>query len=115
MKVILTKQCESLTGSLQRGFGYHIEKRKNGFFTKRSQRAIVPHDGHIRFIFACAELSKTKIHIEDLRLSAEELYDALYEAHYWIAARVVKANADAYVKTTYNATDILNLKITFGL
>ena len=55
MKIILSKQCASLTGSLGRGFGYYIKthQSKNGkprFFSQRSKHQ-VPHDGHLRFIF----------------------------------------------------------------
>ena len=32
MEIILSKQVESITGSLGAGYGYHIQKRKNGFF-----------------------------------------------------------------------------------
>ena len=59
MKVILSPTCKSLTGSLGRGFGYFIVRRKNGFFGVRS-RHNVPPDGHWRFILACAELAKMK-------------------------------------------------------
>ena len=115
MKIFLSPNCKSFIGSLGRGFGYHIEHRKNGFFSKRSQRAAVPHDGHWRFIVACAELAQNKLHIADIKIDRVELYEALYEAHCFQAARQVRANADACTKLIYNAADIINLKITFGL
>ena len=85
MKVILSKQCESLTGSLGRGFGYCIESRrtKNGVlyhYAKRNSKGFVPHDGHWRFIVACTEIAKSKLHITDIKISAGELKKALEEA-----------------------------------
>ena len=57
MEIILSSNCKSLTGSLGRGFGYSIQRRKNRFFTKRDSKGIIPPDGHWRFIVACAELA----------------------------------------------------------
>ncbi len=92
MKVILSEQCLSLTGMLERGLGYHLEHRKNGFFSKRDQRGFVPPDGHWRFIVLC-----------------------LYEAKRFTASEQVRRNYADKCKATYNARDVLNLKTTFGL
>ena len=108
MQIILSKQCESLTGSLGRGFGYHIQKRKNGFYAKRNSNGEIPPDGHLKFILSCANLAQSKLHIADIRVSREELKSALYEAHCFIAMQNLKLE-------TYDARDILNLKHTFGL
>ena len=108
MKIILSKQCESLTGMLNSSLGYHIEHRKNGFFSKRNQRGIVPPDGHWRFILTCAQLAQSKLHIADIRVSREELKQAMYEARIFIAMQHLR-------KDLYDARDILNLKITFSL
>ena len=108
MKIILSQQCESLTGMLNSSLGYHIEHRKNGFFSKRNQRGIVPPDGHWRFILTCAELAQNKLHIADIRVSREELKQAMYEARIFIAMQHLR-------KDRYDARDILNLKITFSL
>ena len=108
MKIILSQQCESLTGMLNSSLGYHIEHRKNGFFSKRNQRGIVPPDGHWRFILACARLAQSKLHIADIRVSREELKQAMYEARIFIAMQHLR-------KDLYDARDILNLKTTFGL
>ena len=108
MKIILSKQCESLTGMLNSSLGYHIEHRKNGFFSKRNQRGIVPADGHWRFILTCAQLAQNKLHIADIRVSREELKQAMYEARIFIAMQHLR-------KDLYDARDILNLKITFSL
>ena len=115
MQIILSNQCESLTGSLRRGRGYHIQKRKHGFFAKRNTKGAVPPNGHLQFIFDCAELTKSRLHMVDIRLTADELADALREASKFVAARKVTDNFVNYTKRTYNAQDILNLKTTFGL
>ncbi len=108
MKIILSKQCESLTGSLGRGFGYHIQKRKNGYFAKRNSKGVIPPDGHWRFILTCAQLAQSKLHIADIRVSREELKQAMYEARIFIAMQHLR-------KATYDARDIINLKTTFSL
>ena len=115
MEIKLSPICESLTGSLGRGFGYHIQRRKNGFFAKRNSKGTVPPDGHWRFILACAELAKMKLHVTDIEIHWMELSGALYEAGKFTAKRQVSSNGMAGVKLTYNAADIINLKITFGL
>ena len=93
---------------LNSSLGYHIEHRKNGFFSKRNQRGIVPPDGHWRMILTCAELAQNKLHIADIRVSREELKQAMYEARIFIAMQHLR-------KDLYDARDILNLKITFSL
>ena len=108
MKLFMSQQCESLTGSLGSGFGYHIEHRKNGFFSKRNQRGIIPPNGHWRFIVTCAVLAQHRLHITDIEVSRNELGTALYEARCFIAMQNLKLDS-------YNARDILNLKTTFGL
>jgi len=115
MELILSKQCVSLSGSLGGGFGYSIRKHKNGYYGYRNAKGYIPKDGHIRFIFACAKLAQAKLYATDIRLHWSELYDALYEAHHWIAADQVRWNGREAKKLTYNARDILNLKTTFGL
>ena len=107
MEIILSKQCESLTGSLGRGFGYFIVRRGKRFFSQRSRQS-VPPDGHWRFILTCAQLAQNKLHIADIRVSREELKQAMYEARIFIAMQHLR-------KDLYDARDILNLKITFSL
>ena len=114
MKVILSPTCKSLTGSLGRGFGYFIVRRKNGFFGVRS-RHNVPPDGHWRFIRTCAELAKNGLHVSDIEIDWMELQTALYEAHHFVASEIIRCNYAYRDKVTYNAADIINLKITFGL
>ena len=107
MEIILSKQCESLTGSLGRGFGYFIVHRGKRFFSQRSRHS-VPPEGHWRFILTCAQLAQNKLHIADIRVSREELKQAMYEARIFIAMQHLR-------KDLYDARDILNLKTTFSL
>ena len=115
MKVLLSSQCLSLTGMLERGLGYHLEHRKNGFFSKRNQKGFVPPDGHWRFIVLCAELAQNGLYISDIEVGWYELHESLKEAHHFIAAQNVRRNGEEALKLTYNARDILNLKTTFSL
>ena len=115
MKIILSKQCESLTGSLGRGFGYHIQKRKNGYFAKRNSKGVVPPDGHWRFILTCAALAQNKLHITDIRVHWIELYDALFEAYLFDASYRVGWDGREKRRIYYDASDIINLKTMFGL
>jgi len=80
MKVILSNQCLSLTGMLERGLGYHLVHRKNGFFARRDSKGFVPPDGHWRFIVLCAELAQNRLYITDIRVSRDEVEEALREA-----------------------------------
>lgn len=115
MKVILSEQCKSLTGSLGRGFGYAIQRRKNGYFAKRNAKGHVPPDGHWRFILTCAQLAHQRLHIVDVQLTWEELHDALREARLFIPARHVLEKYQKGIKSSYNAADIINTKYLFGL
>ena len=115
MKVILSNRCLSLTGMLERGLGYHLQRRKNGFFSKRNTKGFVPSDGHWRFIVLCAELAHNKLYITDIKVNWLELQTALYEAKHFTASEQVRRNYADKCKATYNAADVLNLKITFGL
>ena len=86
MEIILSKQCEALTGSLGKGFGYSIQRRRDHkgryhFYSQRSKWN-VPPDGHLRFIFACANIAQMGLHISDIRVPRKELSDALWEAGY---------------------------------
>lgn len=113
MRIILTEQCKSLTGSLGQGFGYAIVKRKNGFYSQRSNhKEFVPPDGHWRFIVACAELAQNKLHIADIRVAYTEFFDAIKEMG---ALHKIPAfygwNSGAFL----NAREVLKLKDQYGL
>lgn len=107
MRVILTEQCENLTGMLDRSTGYYLRRKGKCYFSQRS-RYHIPKDGHLAFILACAKMAHTGLYISDIRLSREELRDALVEANKWNAIAFLK-------KDFYDARDILNLKTLFGL
>lgn len=110
MEIFLSKHCESLTGSIGQGFGYYIRSTKKGrYFGQRSKHS-VPPDGHWRFIIACAELAQHKLHIDDIRVTNRELFEALREANKPSPAFLNWNNVEIY-----NARDVLNLKTTFGL
>lgn len=109
MKVILSQQCLSLVGTLERGLGYHIEHRKNGFFSKRNQRGHIPSDGHWRFIVLCAEMAQNGLYIKDVRVSGYELKAALNEAAFIASALRVD------VDNEFNAAEVLQFKTTLGL
>jgi len=108
MEIILSERCKSLTGNLGCGFGYHIQRRKNGFFAKRNSKGEIPPDGHWRFILACAQLAQKGLQIADIRVSRDEVKNALYEARCFIAMQNLR-------KDFYDARDIINLKTTFSL
>lgn len=114
MEIILSERCKSLTGNLGSGFGYFIVKRKGRFYSVRSKHN-VPPDGHWRFILACAELAKIGLHISDVKVGWTELYSALYEAHNFVASEEVRRNYSKKGKAVYDARDIINIKIIFGL
>ena len=107
MEIILANTCAELTGTLNKKHGYHIERRKKRFFGARNTRGNVPEDGHWRFIADLAQMAGG-VFVEKIRVQAEEVREALQEAHHWIAAEQLK-------KSMYNAADIRNLKKTFGL
>ena len=115
MVVYLSEQCESLRGSLGNHLGYALQHQRGKFVSKRNSKGTIPPDGHWRFILACAKLAQNKLYATDIQISWTELYDALYEALYFISAGHVKRLAENGVKRTYNATDIINLKHTFSL
>ena len=114
MEIILTKNCMSLTGSLGKGFGYHIKHRKNGFFIERNSNGDVPPDGHWKMICACANLAEMKLHITDIKVSASEVANALYEAKLTTPGYCLWGNPEDYPQE-FNASDILKFKKDFNL
>ena len=114
MEIILSKQCESLTGALGKGFGYFIQRRrgqdgKYHFFSQRSKHPPIPRDGHLRFIFTCAELTQMNLHIADIRVSGYELKAALQEDVLLASALCVD------VDNEYSAAEVLKFKNERGL
>ena len=109
MEVILTQRCKSLTGELGSGFGYHIQRRKNGFFAKRNSKGVVPPDGHWKFIVSCAELAKNGFMLSDIQVNGYELKAALTEACFFASA------LDVDLDNEYNAAQVLQFKNERGL
>ena len=103
MKIILSPECTSLTGALDSYTGFHIERRPNGFFSKRNQRGHVPPDGRWRFIVICAEQCRRGTHIRDISVGCVELITALHEAGLREAALQVN-------RPWYNAEQVLDFK-----
>jgi len=113
MEIILSKQCAAFTGSFGKGFGYFIQRRRsyNGsvrFFSQRSKHPPIPGDGHLRFIFACAELAQMKTHITDIRVSRKELSDALREVRFFDLADYIVSKKKSFLGTLHADSDVLN-------
>ena len=114
MKIILSNNVKSLTGSLGRGFGYHIKHRKNGFFGERNSNGFVPSYGHWLFIATCAELAQIGLHIVDIQVSRNEIADALSEAGENSAREYVLKDGQ-YCPDLFNAQNVLKLRKEFSL
>lgn len=115
MEIFLSKQCESLTGSLGRGFGYVVVKRGNRFFSQRCNNKVsTPPNGHLRFILSCANLAQSKLHINDICVSRDEMMDALWEAGQRDAADYIAANLKDF-PSVFRANDVINLKNMYNL
>ena len=113
MEIILSKQCAALTGSLGKGFGYFIVRRwsrtdvKFRYYSQRSKWD-VPANGHLRFIFACAELAQLKTHITEILVPRSEFEEALREA-----GKTLSGARD--IRHELSAADVLTLKERFDL
>lgn len=111
MEIILSKQCESLTGSLGKGFGYSIQRRRDHkgryhFYSQRSKWN-VPPDGHLKFIFACTELAFLSLYIADIRVPRKELAQALAEAGYKPDSKNILSDND--LPEILSASDIIKI------
>ena len=117
MQIYLTKQCKTLTGSVGRGFGYYIRRFVTRFgavyFHAQRSKHKVPPDGHLRFIFACAEMAQAKLHIEDISVSPSEICAALSEAGK--CKDCPQSECPVKLLRAYSAADIIKLKNDLGL
>ena len=112
MEIILTEQCTSITGSLGRGYGYSIQKRKDRFYSKRDSKGDVPFNGHWCFIRACAELALNDLHIDDILVTAGELKAALDEAgKIFYSSKLVRARKGEI----WHASQVIDLVNNCGL
>ena len=106
MEIILSPHCKSFTGTLSRRYGYAICKRGEGFYSQRNRKN-VPPDGHLQFIFACAELAREGLLLSNISIRGSELLDAATEAG--LTFETILPDVE------YNAHDILNIKTYYGL
>ena len=111
MEVILSEQCLSLTCMLERGLGYsiqarHSKKGKVRYYSQRSKHS-VPYDGHWRFIVLCAELTRNKLYVTDIRVPRCEVQAALKEAG-------LPLSCARDVRHELNARDILSLSASIA-
>lgn len=107
MEIILAKTCKSLTGSLGKSYGYSITKRDGKFYSIRSPKGPRIRDGHLRFIFACAELARDGFLIADIDIRGEELLQAAREAD--VEMETILPDVQ------YNSHDIRRIKTYYGL
>lgn len=110
MEIILSEQCESLTGSLGKGFGYSIQRRRDHegryhFYSQRSKWN-VPRDGHLKFIFTCADLAQMGLHVSDIKVTNRELFEALREAALKPDSNNILGDND--LPEVLSASDIIN-------
>ena len=80
MELILAKHCKSLTGSFGQYYGYAIRRSGKKFFSVRIPKGPRIRDGHLRFIFDCAEMTRSGFLIADIRVPFSEFLEALMEA-----------------------------------
>lgn len=107
MELILAKHCKSLTGSFGQYYGYAIRRSGKKFFSVRSPKGPRLHDGHLRFIFTCAELAREGLLLTDIRILGSELLAAATEAG--LTFETILPDVE------YNAHDILNIKTYYGM
>ena len=107
MEIILAKHCKSLTGSLWKGYGYAVCRRGKRFFSQRSPKGPRIRDGHLRFIFACADMAQYNYFIGDIDVEGEELLEAAREAH----VELDSVEVDVH----YNAEKVRDMKSKYGL
>ena len=105
MEIILSKNCQSITGTISRSHGYSVRRTGERFFGIRSTRGHVPPDGHWRFILSIAHLAPANLIVADIRLPGLELIAALNEAGY-----PVEAIEMIFPEAVYSATDVLELE-----
>ena len=105
MEIILSKNCQSLTGTISRSHGYSVRRTGERFFGIRSTRGSVPPDGHWRFILSIANLAPSNLVVADIRIRGTEIIGALDEAGY-----PVEAIEMVFPGAVYCATDILKLE-----
>lgn len=107
MEIILARHCKSLTGSLGKGYGYAVCRRGKLFFSQRSPKGPRIQDGHLRFIFACAEMAQYNYFIGDIDVEGKELLEAAREAD--VEMETILPDVQ------YNAQSVRDIKNKYGL
>jgi len=106
MEIILSSQVESLTGTLRHDYGYYIRRHSDRYghtrFFSHRRAGEVAFDGHMNFIWYCAQLARGRVYFCDIRVTAAELVDAFMEAERYEGARIVCSN--------YSPEQVLNAK-----
>ena len=100
--------CTALVGMLKPELGYYLRKRGKTYFAQRSAHG-APPDGHLRFIFLCAELAQNHLYISDIQVSRDELVKAVEEAG-WCLSRFMEN-----LHPTLTAKEVLTFKQTTAL
>jgi len=95
MEIILARTCKSLTGSFGKSYGYSIRRSGKQFFSVRSPKGPRIRDGHLRFIFTCADLAQYNFIIANIDVEGEELLEAAREAHVELDSIVPDEHYDA--------------------
>ena len=91
MQLILHKRCKAITGKLSQHFTVQPVQLEDGtiqYHTRRtSPQPADPDREHLRFIRACARVASNDPHlaIADIRVTVQEILDALFEADYYAA------------------------------
>ena len=109
MEAILSVFAESFTGAIDRKLGYSMRRNGRRFFSVRNAHRIVPPFGHWQFIVRMAKLATARVYIYDIRVSADELNEALREADLAVRGSAPDIGHD------YTANDVLKLKDQLGL
>lgn len=107
MEIILARTCKSLTGSLGKSYGYSVRRSGKQFFSVRSPKGPRIRDGHLRFIFACADMAQYNFHIANIDVEGEELLQAAREAH----VELESIEPDEH----YDAQQVRDIKRNHGL
>ena len=106
MEIILARTCKSLTGSFGKYYGYSVTKRDGKFYSIRSPKRPRIMDGHLRFIFACAEMAQYNFYIANIDVEGKELLEAAREAHVELDSVAEDMHYDAQnvrdIKTYYS-------------
>lgn len=107
MEIILARTCKSITGSFGKSYGYSVRRSGKQFFSVRSPKGPRIHDGHLRFIFACADMAQYNFFIANIDVEGKELLDA---------AREAQVNLDSVVPDEhYDAQMVRDIKSNHGL